>query len=63
MLHGKQIQVFTGSGFQICTVESGYREPFPFRARSQDNKCQVYFNLKTTERLQSGKKVPGIKLL
>ena len=61
-LNGRLIQVFTGSGFQVCTIESNGRKPFPFRAKSKRNGFFVDFSAETAKKLREGR-APNMELI
>ncbi len=61
-LNGKIIQVFQGSGFQVCTIEAGQGGPLPFRARSQRSGFILNFSAATAKLVHKGI-APNMKLI
>ncbi len=61
-LNGKQVHVFTGSGYQVCTIECTHDDVIPFRARSQRNGFTINFNTSVAKRLRKGT-APNMTLL
>jgi len=61
-LNGKQVHVFTGSGYQVCTIECTHDKIIPFRARSQRNGFTKDFGAPIAKRLRKGT-APNMTLL
>jgi len=61
-LNGKLVQVFQGSGYQICTIEAGRGGSLPFRARSQRSGFTLNFSAATAKLLHQGI-APNMKLI
>ncbi len=53
-LNGRLVQIFQGSGYQICTIEAGRGGLLPFRARSQRSGFNVSFSAKIAKQLHRG---------